>query len=201
PSSLPEPAETQTVEPLVIDHTPAPPLAGIPAPAMTSTTLRQPEAEAVERALASQQAGQHTEVVETAVPHLEPGTGGPRQGAAFSRAAPWAPPGLSRPPPGGVGGAAGAPGAPLPGAPRGVSGGRPAGVAAPRRTRDSPAPRGSRTHAGGIVGARGRAPHGRPVARVADRRVVGHRGGVGAPRQGARDSVGGVHAGRPRIAP
>jgi len=102
----------------------------IPAPTMTSTTLREPEAEAVERALALQQAGQHAEVVETAVPHLEPGTGEPSQEPSFSRAALWTLVGISRHALGDVEGSQGALEAAIREAPDGVSEGCPPGIAA-----------------------------------------------------------------------
>ena len=97
---------------------------------MTSTTLREPEAEAVERALALQQAGQHAEVVETAVPHLEPGTGEPSQEPSFSRAALWTLVGISRHALGDVEGSQGALEAAIREAPDGVSEGCPPGIAA-----------------------------------------------------------------------
>ena len=93
-----------------------------------------PAVEAVERALALQREEQHADVIESAMPHLEPGGGGDADALSFSRAALWALVGISRHALGDVEGTQEALGAAVREAPEGVSEGCPdqlAAVAAP----------------------------------------------------------------------
>ena len=103
---------------------------GAAAPPAGPTMPLDPAVEAVERALASQEAGQHAEVVETAVPHLESGAREAGEEPSFSRAALWALVGISRQALGDAEGFQGALEAALREAPDGVAEGCPPGIAA-----------------------------------------------------------------------
>jgi len=89
-----------------------------------------PALDALERALALQQEGQHSHVIETAVPHLD--VGGLAEGAdpSFIRAALWTVAGVSRHALGDIEGAQGALEAAVRAAPDGVSEGCPQRIAA-----------------------------------------------------------------------
>jgi tetratricopeptide (TPR) repeat protein len=93
-----------------------------------------PELDALERALALQQEGQHSHVIEAAVPHLE--AGGPAEGAepSFVRAALWTVVGVSRHALGDIEGAQGALDAAVRVAPDGVSEDCPQRIAAAAAT-------------------------------------------------------------------
>lgn len=124
------PEEASPADRLVADHAPAGASPEVPPPLTAPTTSLDPSVDAVERALASQQAGQHAEVVETAVPHLESGSGEAREEPSFSRAALWALVGVSRHALGDMEGTQGALEAALREAPDGVAEGCPPGIAA-----------------------------------------------------------------------
>ncbi len=127
---------------------PHPRLAPVPPPPATESRTAQPdlplvppveasvsvkgedeELDALERALALQQEGQHSQVIETAVAHLE--AGAPPEGAepSFIRAALWTLVGLSRHALGDIEGAQGALDAAVRVAPDGVSEGCPQRIA------------------------------------------------------------------------
>lgn len=125
PSTSP-PAESRTSQPdlpLAPGAQPAVATAALPSPA-------DPALDALERALVLQQDGQHSHVIEAAVPHLE--AGGPAEGAepSFIRAALWTVVGVSRHALGHIEGAQGALDAAVRAAPDGVSEGCPERIAA-----------------------------------------------------------------------
>lgn len=119
------PAASQTSQP---DLPLAPGAQPVAAPA-TVPTPTDPAMDALERALALQQDGQHSQVVEAVVPHLE--AGGPAEAAepSFVRAALWTVVGVSRHALGDIEGAQGALDAAVRAAPDGVSEGCPQRIA------------------------------------------------------------------------
>jgi len=106
------------------------PLAVPPPPEVVASPAPDPAVEAIERALALQRDGQHAEVVEAAMPHLESGVAADADEPSFSRAALWALVGISRHVLGDVEGARGALEAAVRAAPPGVSEGCPERIAA-----------------------------------------------------------------------
>ena len=124
-SPAPPPAEPRTSQPDL-------PLAPEAQPAVRAAEPPPPEdpaLDALERALALQQEGQHSHVIEAAVPHLE--EGGPAEGAdpSFIRAVLWTVVGISRHALGDIEGAQGALEAAVRTAPDGVSEGCPQRIA------------------------------------------------------------------------
>jgi hypothetical protein len=111
------------------DHPPSERAPAVPPTPEIAAAL-DPAVEAVERVLALQREEQHADVMETAVPHLEPGGGGEGDAPSFSRAALWALVGISRHALGDVEGTQDALGAAVREAPDGVSEGCPDRIAA-----------------------------------------------------------------------
>jgi tetratricopeptide (TPR) repeat protein len=122
PPALPVPVETSRPVDLPVTVPPAPEIVAAPAP--------DPAEEAIERALGLQREGQHAELVEAAVPHLESAAAVDADEPSFSRAALWALVGISRHALGDVEGARGALEAAVRVAPDGVSEGCPERMAA-----------------------------------------------------------------------
>ena len=97
-----EPVETPAAEPAAAVSAPIedafPPPIEVPArvSSPTMSVSSDPAVGAVESALTLQREGQHAEVVETAVPHLESAPGSEVYETSFSRAALWALVGVSR---------------------------------------------------------------------------------------------------------
>jgi tetratricopeptide (TPR) repeat protein len=125
-SPRPPPAEPRTSQPDL-------PLAPETQPAAEAAALPphvDPALDAFERALALQREGQHSHVIEAAVPHLD--TGGPAEGAepSFLQATLWTVVGVSRHALGDIEGAQGALEAAVRAAPDGVSEGCPQRIAA-----------------------------------------------------------------------
>jgi tetratricopeptide (TPR) repeat protein len=125
-TSAPPPAEPRTSQP----DLPLAPEAQPAARAVALPTQVDPALDALERALALQQEGQHSHVIEAAVPHLE--AGGPAEGAdpSFIQAVLWTVAGVSRHALGDIEGAQGALEAAVRAAPDGVSEGCPQRIAA-----------------------------------------------------------------------
>jgi len=124
-SPPPPPAEPRTSQPdfpLAPEAQPAARAAALPIPV-------DPALDALERALALQREGQHSHVIEAAVPHLE--AGGPAEGAepSFIRATLWTVVGVSRHALGDIEGAQDALAAAVRAAPDGVSEGCPQRIA------------------------------------------------------------------------
>lgn len=129
-ASASPPSESRTSQPDL-------PLAPEAQPAAAAAALSpppDPALDALERALALQQDGQHSHVIEAAVPHLE--AGAPAEGAepSFIRAALWTVVGVSRHALGDIEGTQGALDAAVRSAPDGVSEGCPQPIAAAAAT-------------------------------------------------------------------
>jgi tetratricopeptide (TPR) repeat protein len=129
-ASASPPAESRTSQP----DLPLAPGVQSAAAAAALPPPPDPALDALERALALQQEGQHSHVIEAAVPHLE--AGGPAEEAepSFIRAALWTVVGVSRHALGDIEGAQGALDAAVRAAPDGVSEGCPQRIAAAAAT-------------------------------------------------------------------
>ena len=127
-ASASPPAELRTSQPDLLLARGAQPAAA--AAALPPPPPPDPALDALERALALLQEGQHAHVIEAAVPHLE--AGGPAEGAepSFIRAALWTVVGVSRHALGDIEGAQGALETGVRAAPDGVSEGCPQRIAA-----------------------------------------------------------------------
>ncbi len=124
-SVTPPPAEPRTSQP----DLPLEPRAMPPAAATAPPLEADPALDALERALALQQDGQYSQVIEAAVPHLEAGVLAEGAEPSFLRAALWTLVGVSRHALGDIEGAQGALDAAIRVAPDGVSEGCPQRIA------------------------------------------------------------------------